>query len=307
MNARPLLTEIRPASVEEWEAMLRSDPSATFFHSPAWCRVWESYAGYQSRAVFFRWENGQEAILPCALQRKWLGIKKIYWNTPAWNYGGVISSGELAQNVLRGLENYMERHWPHFVMRENPFSPNRFGAGRKMEDFTQVIDLQQGTEEILKKWSASHRNELAQAQRNGLTVRLASSDADWAEYYAAYMDSAGRWGKKTDSLYRAKLFDSIWAECGEHCRLWLAFREDALLYGCLCFYQGNHVGYWHGAGFSEHLRLHPVVLLQFHIIEHAAQAGYRWYDLNHSGGLAGVEQFKKALGAERRSCDLWIK
>ena len=307
MNARPLLTEIRPASAEEWETMLRSDLSATFFHSPAWCRVWELYAGYEPQATFFRWGNGQEAILPCALQRKWLGMKKTYWNTPAWNYGGVISSVELEKDILRDLETYAERQWQHFVMRENPFSPNRFRLGKRKEDFTQVIDLQVGVETILKRWSASHRNELFQAHRNGLTVRLASSDADWAEYYAAYMDSAGRWGKRPDSLYRPKLFDSIRAECGEYGRLWLAFREDVLLYGCLCFYQGNHVVYWHGAGFSEHLHLRPVVLLQFHIIEHAAQAGFRWYDLNPSGGLAGVEQFKKALGAERRSCDLWIK
>lgn len=307
MNAWPSRIDSRPATADEWEMMLAADAGATFFHSPLWCRVWETYAGYRPEALFFQWENGQSAVLPCAVQRKWLGIKKMHWNTPAWNYGGVLCDGELEKSALHDLNKYMEDNWRHFAVRENPFSANRIGTGARSADFTQVIDLQQGMETILKKWSASHRNELAQAQKNGLDVRLASGDADWSQYYRAYEDSASRWGLRPASRYRPALFEAIRQHCGEHCRLWLAFLEDSLLYGCLCFYQGHHVVYWHGAGFSAHLHRRPAILLQYRIIEHATRAGYRLYDLNPSGGLAGVEQFKTSLGAERLPCDLWIQ
>ncbi len=304
MNALPALINIRPASPPEWEEVLRSDDAATFFHTPAWYGIWKQYGGYLPHALWLEWENGQRAVLPFAVQHRHLGLQKTAWSSPAWNYGGVLAPETLEAGALTSLGAWLENRWRRFFLRENPFSANRLQAGRPSEDFTRVIDLRPGPEHILQNWSSRHRRALRQALRHGLTVRPAECDADWQHYYAAYLDSARRWKKPLHTLYRPELFATIRQNGG---RLWLALRAGQILYGCLCFYFGSRVVYWHGAGFTAHLPLHPAHLLHFHILKQASESGCQCYDLNPSGGYAGVEQFKRELGSVRLRCDLWSR
>ena len=88
----------------------------------------------------------------------------------------------------------------------------------------------------------------------------------------------------------------------EKVRLWLAFCDDNVIAGALCFYAKRHVVYWHGAAYSDKFTSHPAQLLMREIIADACARQYWWFDFNPSGGHNGVREFKAKFGVENLSC-----
>lgn len=143
------------------------------------------------------------------------------------------------------------------------------------------------------------------AEREGLRVRDAASEADLRQWYRLYLDT-NRWRGLPARPYR--LFRSAWERLrpGGFLRLLLACREqsgrDRILAGSMLLRLGDTTFYAFNGRVREALPLRPNDLLQWHAMRDAAAAGYRWYDFGEvSEGNEGLAQFKAKWDTQTRT------
>ncbi len=286
--------QVRKIDELEWWDFVENCPTATFFHTPDWYRVWKEYKGWGMEARCFRFKSGRTALLPLCSKKRLKGLIKGYNSGPVGTYGGVISNTQLAKEELIKLEQHISS-FSSLQIRINPLAPIFRNTYFTREDFTQMIDLSQEWTTIFKQWTKGHSSAAKKGIREGVQIRIANKN-DWKAYYDIYQDSRRRWGEKASNNYLWDLFDQLSQLKSGVCKLWLALKDNKIISGCLCFYYNQHVVYWHGASLEAFFHLKPVHVLQYHIIQEAIQEGFKWYDFNPSGGHEGVVKFKKGFG-----------
>ena len=135
----------------------------------------------------------------------------------------------------------------------------------------------------MKDWTKGHLSAAKKSMKEGVEISLADNEYHWKEYFDVYQDSLKRWGKSASNKYQWKLFLFLLQVPSINCKLWIAKYASKIISGCICFYHNNHVVYWHGSSLANYFYLKPVHLLQYHIIRHASECGFYWYDFNPSG------------------------
>jgi hypothetical protein len=290
------------ATADVWDRLVDVAPDATFFHTRAWAEsLTQTYPFLRNASRAFELADGAIAVLPL-IQRSWLrGVLVSYQSVTPGVYGGPIAERPLSDDEVRAIVQAIAR--PGLVrlrINASPYATWRQpGHLTTQPDFTQAIDLSGGADAAFKAASDGHRRNVRRAQASGLTVRLATSAADYEAYYDVYQDSLRRWGNQALTHYPLELFLNIREHCGDSARLWLVCKDDQVIGGALNFYHNRHVVYWHGAFLESHFEFRPSNFLHSEAIRDACDGGFAWYDLNPSGGLEGVARFKQSLGARR--------
>lgn len=297
--------QVRKIDESEWRNFVDNCPSATFFHTPDWYQVWKDYLGWGIEARYFSFKSGNTALLPLCSRKRLKGLIKEYFSGPVGTYGGILTNTPLSKDEAILLERYLS-NFNSLQIRMNPFNSILGDTFFTEKDFSQTIALSQGWESIIDSWSKNHSRSVKKGIREEVQIRTAFKN-DWKHYYGIYQDSRKRWGEKASNNYSWDLFKILSQLSPTVCKLWLAFKDEKIISGCLCFYYNQHVVYWHGATLSTHFHLKPAHVLQHHIIKHAAEEGYRWYDFNPSGGHEGVVNFKAGFGAEVIASDIFKK
>ena len=166
-----------------------------------------------------------------------------------------------------------------------------------------MLDLADGFEALRRGFSKGHRAAITQAERKGVTTRVAASAEDYRSYFAVYEDSLRRWGEAASPRYPWTLFERAWQLAERHpdaLRLWLAEHEGEIVAGALVLYWRGHVMYWQAATLERAFELRPANLVLANAIEDACERGCRWFDFGSSGGHEGPEAFKRRFGATER-------
>lgn len=293
----PSILAVRKAFDFEWDLRWSRSPTATFFHGREWAQIWQRYRKYCPVPRVVHFSDGRSAFLPLTRYGDTLH------SSPACTYGGWLGDEKLTASHSRLLVEFLLRRPRNLFWRINPFDPLAEGLRIPgiVSDHTHVLDLDEGCERIFAGWAESYRRAARKAEKIGIAVRLAESESDWRQYFGLYCDSLNRWGARTTEVYGWEFFRILAASRSGRIRLWLAWHEGRAVSGALCLYGPKHVSYWHGATLASYLPRHPVQLLFQEIIRDACSRSFRWLDLNPSGGLRGVEEFKSRLGAVRIS------
>ena len=142
------------------------------------------------------------------------------------------------------------------------------------------------------------------AEREGLRVRDATSEADLRDWYRLYLD-VNRWRGLPSRPYR--MFRAAWEKLrpAGFLRLLLVHRQqsgrDVLLAGSMLLMLGETTFYAFNGRLREALPLRPNDLLQWHAMRDAAAAGYRWYDFGEvEDGNEGLASFKAKWDTQAR-------
>ncbi len=298
----PRITTTRRATRDEWLRAWNDCDHSTFYHSPMWAEIWETATAGKIRPCPLRiqFSNQTSAIITLTFRRHRLGLVKHFSSSQAGTYGGWISETPLDMQQTELLFNLMVERFHRLAWRVNPLDEAAVAAAAAwgQADETQVLDLRDGFEGLLRRWTKGHRSAARKARREGVEVRPARGVSEWAEYYSIYMDSVRRWGDRTTLVHPWSLFEAMIDRSPEQIQLWIATMEDRLIAGALTFRSRTHVSYWHGAALESHFHLRPVHWLLHEVIRTACDEGYRWFDFNPSGGLDGVRAFKRGFGTQ---------
>jgi len=280
---------VRRPSVELWEEIIKNCEHATFFHSPIWTKVLEkTYPHYSNATVSFTFNTGNRAIFPLvAEQSKGILFKKAKHKSMALGvYGGMLAERRLAPEETGSIFEYLTSiDIKDLKVVENPLEnydfPENFVAKSL---FTHIVSLNADFEQLRKRFSRGQKSNIKQAEKKGITVRLANSLEDYEQYYTIYQETIKRWGESVGS---------------QDIKLWLAEKQRKIVAGVLTLYSNYTILYWHGCSLKEYFDHYPNNLLHMEIIKDGCIKGYKSYDLNPSGGHQGVVKFKESFSARR--------
>ncbi len=294
------------ATVEDWQRTWEACEHATFFQSPEWAEVWESYSQGRVRpsAKAFRFSDGKEAILPLCFEHKLGGLLNRYVASPEATYGGWISAVPLttahAVLLVRWL---LESEGTNLVWRLNPYDPLALSAAQVchisgQRDVTHSIRLNADPDQLLKGFKKGCREDIRKAQKRGnIEVAPAANEAEWRAYFRVYQDSLRRWGHGPDDGYRWELFDTLRRRESRYVRLWVARYDGQIVSGELSFYSSQQSISWHAATLKDYLRSGVGKFQSFEIMKDCCARGFSWLDFNPSAGLGGVKELKESFRA----------
>ena len=290
---------VRPAQNWEWDAIWRECPYSTYFHSRPWAELWRDYNRDAMRpaARLLEFSDGCKALLPFSLQSAGLGIVRVAVSSPEGTTGGWLSRDDLGPQHTQLLTRFMTGH-DDIRWRVNAFDPALADLelpGAEPQT-TRALPLCEDFDAVFRRWSKGHRSAVKQAQREGVSVRVATGEKDWRDYYDIYQQSLERWGELASSRYGWRLFARLAQQDPGEVKLWIAEADGRLVAGAVCLYAPGHVVYWHGAADADAFSKRPVHLMLFEAIRHACDTGLDWFDFNPSGGNAGVDAFKSHFG-----------
>lgn len=283
-----------------WDEVAREAEGATFFHTPAWAGLCAAtFRAWRAAPLALEFSDGNRALLPF-LRRT----------------GPVPGAGH-RESMLPGvyggplfLAPPSRAHWqacweavdelPDVFLYGNPFLRwEGVPAGAAVTETTRALDLAPGYDEVFRRFRYSYRSGIRAARKRGLEVVVGERPEDVDAYDRLYRDSLRRWGSRARGFYPRRLFHNL-LELGRSTpvRLWLVKAEGRVVGGAWVLYHGEHVDYWHASADSNAMIHYPMHLLVATAVEDACRSGYRWFDFNPSGGLEGVELFKRGFHAD---------
>ncbi len=299
-----LLKKVSQASREQWLEYCCKCPYTTYFHTPYWYEL--LVPDQEICPLLIEFTDGARVLLPFVKVRRFCGLIVDHFSSPGGNYGGWLANVPLKMEQVKALLSMLLEK-KNLVFRENPFDSSiaEFNISGSSEDYTYIVDLSQGMDQLYRTFTRGHKNAVNKAAKEGLVVRPAEVIEDWKQYYSVYESTLSRWKRaelKTRTIYSWEFFRRVYDQRTGHEILWLVYKENVPVAGSLAFYWNRHVVAWHGAASGEHFNLRPNNLLYWKIFCDAAQRGFDFFDFNPSGGYSGVESFKEHFGAKRKLC-----
>jgi CelD/BcsL family acetyltransferase involved in cellulose biosynthesis len=290
---------VRP---QQWDDLAAS-PGATFFHSRAWAEVLAStFRGWKPSPVVTEFSDGNVALLPLMSKVGIFGVEIYRESMVPGVYGGPVFLKPPTDEHWDGISSVIQSI-PNLLMIGNPFLSQPRSLPFTATMWTHVLDLSGGIDSVLRRFRKGHKAAVKAAERSGLEVEIATSPEDISEYFRIYEQTLKRWGRIARGFYPAQLFMNLFSlpGYGENVKLWLAKHNGVVIGGIWVFYHNDHAVYWHGATDTPYLSYHANHLLVTAAIKDSCNKALRWFDFNPSGGLKGVEHFKRGFGAEPRT------
>lgn len=303
---------VTDVNIDIWLQFCKESPYATFFHTPYWAQVFEK-VNRRCKAIAkgFVFDSQVKAILPAVTKWNLFPFLKSIAIMPATTFGGWISKGTLKEEEER-IINFHFQKYKNIVIRENPYNPFKLAPEKLecIEDFTWVINLERGYKAAWENATDGHRNAVRNAIKKNLNILIGEDLSQWQSYYDIYLNSIKRWKEK--KLFRGVSYNWDFFLALKNLdpslrKLWLVKHNEKYIAGIICFYWNRHCVVWHGAALREYFSYYPNNFLYDRAIEDAAKNEYIWFDCNPSGGLEGVNNFKKYLGAKPLRSRVFVK
>ena len=297
---------LEPADRDEWFAVANAAPAATFFHTPYWADIAVATAEWEDATVLARLPDGARAIYPliAAPRRRLVRLARAR-STWAGCYGGPIAERALTPEEVEALHAAVAARHPVElrVVLGPAMAGQRLPSGfEATADTTHVVDLTDDFEAVFARIDRKQRASWRRGEEVGIVTRPAESRDDHRAYEELYEETLSLRGERSTSRYPPAVLRAMADLVENHPgvgHMWLAEYEGraaAAMYG---FRWHGHFVLWHAA--TRELRLKiasPMVTLFIEMMRDASSRGASQFDMNPSGGHAGVASFKRRLGAQ---------
>lgn len=300
-----------------WDSFVLAAPGATVFHHSGWLTALESEYGQRPLKLACEEPDGTlSGVLPLMVTRGLpLGIGgasagRRLSSLPRTPIAGPLGTSDAVLGAL--IEAAMARARPaglRLQLKQPARTLDNLVAGLHGTPWrvSYVKPLPDDPDGLRFGKSRNHARitwAVRKAQREGLRVRDARTEADLRDWYRLYLD-VNRWRGIPARPYR--LFRTAWEQLrpGGFLRLLLVYRgqsgRDLLVAGSMVLMLGDTAFYAFNGRMKKALPLRPNDLLQWHAMRDAAAAGYRWYDFGEvADGNEGLAGFKAKWDTETR-------
>lgn len=301
---------IEKPSIEFWEEIVRSCDYATFFHTPDWAEVLQqTYKDYSMATKGFIFKDGTKAILPMmSVNIRLRGFLKSYISMIPGVYGGIIANNKIEQHKIDKIfYSLIKINIKNVSVVGNPlFRYNLPDVYKYKNDFTQIIDLEKGYENLWNNFQYGCQKQIKKGLRYGFMVKMAEKLNEVREYYSIYEANLNRWGKMKEQGYPFELFKNIFMLGHKKAAFWLIRTDNnTIVGGTLVFYTNRHSVEWHACFLNEYFKYGVRNFLVSEIIKHSCQQKYKYYDFNPSGGYEGVVNFKDTFNPQKVNISRW--
>lgn len=307
---------ITQQTMPEYEAFIQSHPQGHFAQSHMWGR---QKSAWDFQAIAVRDGDGRIKGALGALIRKapMFPVCMLYiCRGPVCDLDDHATLSQLMDGVkalAKQRRGYVVKIDPYVKADNDAFKKELEGFGFKcMQEgknfeglqprFVMHLDVQGKTEdEVIASFTQSHRRKVRTGPKKGVEVRVCGQEMI-PEFTRIMIET----GLRDNFVTRdEKYFSNMLKNLGEHCRLYMAFKDGQPIAGTLAIWFGDKVWYLYGASSNVHRETMPNYLLQWEMIRWAIEHNCRIYDfrgvsgdLDESNPLYGLYKFKKGFNSE---------
>jgi len=279
-----------------WEKFVAGHPAATPFHHPAWVRLVADCYGFRAFAVATSDAVGEiRAGLPVVEVRHFRG--KPRWVTlPFTDYCAPLVSGP--QEETGFVSALQQASNAAGVWRVEVRAPLAGAAATGHTAFRHVISLEDGPEEVYKRFHRTTRQQVRQAEQKGVTVRQATRPEDVTEvFYSLHVRNRRRLGV---AVQPRRFFRGLWdSVVGTGLGLvFIAEVSGRPIAAHVCLAWNGTMTDKFSASDAAAWPLRPNHLVIWHAIKAACEMGCKSFDFGRTDARnEGLRTFKRTLGA----------
>ena len=163
------------------------------------------------------------------------------------------------------------------------------------------LDLAPPVDQLLAGLSKGHRADLRRAEREGVSVRAATSAAEVDVLHDMLVATQAR---KSFGFHSAAYYRALWELFGDAARLLIAELDGTPIAAALVLAWGSHGIYLAAGSSSAGLEHRAAHVLQWQAISWARERGARTWDLWGIADARGQVELAAAAGRDRASPDM---
>ena len=302
-----VITDVDSVPVEEWNRLLISSPTRSFFQTR------ECYDLYASNPAFMKpfciaveEEKQMKGIIIGYIQRDG-GLLKRYFSRRAIINGGPLLADDISDESLAMLLNHCKKKLQGKAI---------YVESRNFEDYSRHKDLFQrcgfeyvphlnfhidtSSEEVVNEnLGKSRKRNIRLSFRDGAEVVDNPTKDEMHEFYAILKNLY--LNKVKTPLYPESFFDYLFTQ--SYSKYFLVRYNGRIVGGTLCMCFPGHALYeWFACGEDGvHKNIYPSSVAKYAAILYAAKNGYHHYDMMGAGKPNeeyGVRDFKATFGGQ---------
>jgi CelD/BcsL family acetyltransferase involved in cellulose biosynthesis len=287
------------ATDPRWARFVTARPDALPYHHPSWVATLEACYGFRPFVVAVAGAGDEiEAGLPVMEvvhrprgRARWVAL-------PFTDRLPVLATGPAAERALaEALPAAAAEAGVATVQVRAPLP----GLASAQVAVQHVLDLAPGPDALASGFSSAARRGVRKARREGVEIRVATTEDDLAgAYYLLHLETRRRLGVPVQPR---RFFRLLWRQvlAPGHGRLLLAWADGAPIAGAVFLEAGRTVIYKYGASDAAAWGRRPNNLLFAEAIASAAERGFAAFDFGRSDlEDTGLRAFKAGWGAEER-------
>jgi CelD/BcsL family acetyltransferase involved in cellulose biosynthesis len=289
------VTFLDPQSDTQWDQLVLSHPSSSFFHSSAWARVLTRTYGHKPFYLRLTSNGRTAALLPLMeVNSRLTGRRGVCLPFSDFATPLIFSRGSEGEILRRLGEIARERKWLHAEIRGG--LDHMVESTDSLTFHGHALDLRGGEEVVFANLNSSTRRAIRKAQSNGLTIRVDNSESALRDFYNLHILTRRRHGVPPQPW---AFFRSIQEEILDR-RLGLvvsAHRADRCLAAAVYFSWGTSAVYKFGASDLHSLHLRPNHLVMWEAIKLLMADGASSLHFGRtSPDNPGLRRFKRSWG-----------
>lgn len=272
-----------------WDRFTQQHPQGHLLQSVGWGAL-KSKFGWEAHRVAVTSSSGLVAGAQFLLRRRY-GVSVAY--VPR---GPLFAEDADANRLLLGALDRLARRHRAVFLRLEPNVIERAPQADSLHSFlllqgfrpaepiqprsTIHLDLTPTPERLLAAMSKGHRADIRRAEREGVTVRVGTSEEDLAAFYAIFQETARR---ANFAIHSLDYYRTAWQQFTHnseqlHAQLLLAEQGGQVCAGFLIFAWANAGLYLYSCSTDAGLKSGANHLLQWHALQWAQAQGATLYD-----------------------------
>jgi hypothetical protein len=289
---------LQDASDKSWLSFITADPRSVVFHHPAWLNLLSDCYGYRPYIVTVCNEKDEiiaglpfMEIKSVLNARRWVSLPFTDYCTP------LFRTGQSMDFLANACSHLLEQH--HLTKVDLRWEiPLHMSISSSAQFLLQTLKLEDDFNHVAGNFDRVHRQNVRQAENNGIQVKWTDSLLGVKEFYNLQLDTRRRHGVPGQPWRFFKLIYEQLITNGFGSVL-LAYRGDVCIAGLILLKWQDTLICKYAASHEEWRSLRPNNLLFWTAIRWGCENGYKTFDMGRTDlDNPGLCRFKKGWGAD---------
>ena len=285
--------DIFKGAEDEWDGYVCSHPHSTNYHRFSWKKVIEKSFGHKTLYISARDEEKRiRGVLPLVHMKSAL-FGNFLVSVPFFNYGGVLSDDEKAEEAIRHktgqILGEIGADYVEFRQLQRPEGD----LPSKEHKVTMVLELQRDADLQWKTFDSKLRNQIRKAMKSGLEIKIGGNELleGFYDVFSRNMRDLGT------PVYSKSFFKNVIAIFPNSTKIFSVFsRGEVVASGIATWFKDTLELPWASSN-RDYRSLCPNNLLYWEVIRYAIEHGFRKFDFGRSTPDEGTYKFKEQWGA----------
>ena len=293
--------EIDPLTDSRWEALLRTNPRASVFHSAPWLEAVHRTYGYRPTVLTTSGPNQElsNGLVFCRVQ-SWLTGRRLVSFPFSDHCEPLATISRELQVLLSGMEERVRLEGCSYAELRPAFALPASQAHWRTADgfYLHRLDLRPGAGAVFRDFHrACIQRRIRHAERSGITIQEGRDPEILKEFYDLVVETRRRHGLLPQPIL---WFRNVVKCLGESAVIRCAYKEGQPIAAILTLQYGRTLYYKYGASVARLHRLGAMPYLLWQAIQAAIEHGLEELDLGRSDcDSPGLVTFKERWNAVR--------